>query len=114
MRQIRISPSLWAAGRSSCASARARVRNLRPQDIGVVPAHPPVRSTPEKNDVHLVCTVQVAVDQEEKVLSRCKSKQVSKVEWKPYRFPPVLRPPLPAAGGGGVVGTGPAGLFCRP
>src|SRR5699024_2084916 len=62
----------------------------------------------KKNDVHLVCSVQVAVDKEDKVLARCKSKQVSKVERKVYRFPPVLRTSKQRPV---VVGMGPAGLF---
>ncbi len=62
----------------------------------------------KKSDVHLVCSVQAAVEGEKKVLSRCKSKQVSRAERTPYCFPPVRRtsslPPV-------VVGMGPAGLF---
>ena len=95
-------------GEEQLRKRAARVLNLRPQDIGELRLIRQSIDARKKNDVHLVCTVQVAVDQEEKVLSRCKSKQVSKVEWKPYRFPPVLRrsslPPV-------VVGMGPAGLF---
>ena len=62
----------------------------------------------KKQDVHLVCTVQVAVDKEDKVLARCKSNQVRKVERKRYTFPPVLRQSTlkPV-----IVGMGPAGLF---
>ena len=95
-------------GEEQLRKRAARVLNLRPQDIGELRLIRQSIDARKKNDVHLVCTVQVAVDQEEKVLSRCKSKQVSKVERKPYRFPPVLRrsslPPV-------VVGMGPAGLF---
>lgn len=62
----------------------------------------------KKNDVRLVCSVQVDVDKEDAVFSRCKSNAVSKVERRPYLFPAVKRtselPPV-------VVGLGPAGLF---
>lgn len=95
-------------GEEQLRKRAARVLNLRPEDIGELRLIRQSIDARKKNDVHLVCTVQVAVDREEKVLSRCKSKQVSKVERKPYRFPPVLRrsslPPV-------VVGMGPAGLF---
>ncbi|MBC5729426.1 NAD(P)/FAD-dependent oxidoreductase [Pseudoflavonifractor hominis] len=95
-------------GEDQLRKRAARVLNLRPEDIGELRLIRQSIDARKKNDVHLVCTVQVAVDREEKVLSRCKSKQVSKVERKPYRFPPVLRrsslPPV-------VVGMGPAGLF---
>lgn len=95
-------------GEEQLRKRAARVLNLRPEDIGELRLIRQSIDARKKNDVHLVCTVQVAVDREEKVLSHCKSKQVSKVERKPYRFPPVLRrsslPPV-------VVGMGPAGLF---
>lgn len=95
-------------GEEQLRKRAARVLNLRPEDIGELRLIRQSIDARKKNDVHLVCTVQVAVEREEKVLSRCKSKQVSKVERKPYRFPPVLRrsslPPV-------VVGMGPAGLF---
>ena len=95
-------------GEDQLRKRAARVLNLRPEDIGELRLIRQSIDARKKNDVHLVCTVQVAVEREEKVLSRCKSKQVSKVERKPYRFPPVLRrsslPPV-------VVGMGPAGLF---
>ena len=95
-------------GEEQLRKRAARVLNLRPEDIGELRLIRQSIDARKKNDVHLVCTIQVAVDREEKVLSRCKSKQVSKVERKPYRFPPVLRrsslPPV-------VVGMGPAGLF---
>lgn len=95
-------------GEEQLRKRAARVLNLRPEDIGELRLIRQSIDARKKNDIHLVCTIQVAVDREEKVLSRCKSKQVSKVERKPYRFPPVLRrsslPPV-------VVGMGPAGLF---
>ena len=62
-----------------------------------------------KTDVHWVMTVDVSLEDEEKVLRRVKSPNVkSSPERKPYVFPAVSRdsvhPPV-------IVGTGPAGLF---
>ncbi len=86
----------------------ARALGLRPEDIKELRLIRQSIDARKKQDVRLVCTVQAAVDREDRVLARCKSGQVSKVERRPYRFPPVLRrstlPPV-------VVGMGPAGLF---
>lgn len=86
----------------------ARVLGVPPGDIGELRLIRQSIDARKKNDVHLVCSVQVSVPREDRVLARCRSRQVSKVERKPYRFPPVrrassLRPV--------VVGMGPAGLF---
>lgn len=86
----------------------ARALGIPPEQIGELRLIRQSIDARKKNDVHLVCSVQVSVEKEDRVLARCKSKQVSRVERKPYRFPPVLRqsslPPV-------VVGMGPAGLF---
>ena len=86
----------------------ARALGISPEQIGELRLIRQSIDARKKNDVHLVCSVQVSVEKEDRVLARCKSKQVSRVERKPYRFPPVLRqsslPPV-------VVGMGPAGLF---
>lgn len=61
-----------------------------------------------KSQVHYVYTVDVTVKREEQVLKNASGKNLSLVERKEYRFPPVSRrsalPPV-------VVGMGPAGLF---
>ena len=62
----------------------------------------------KKSDVRYVCTVDVTVADEERVLARCRDKNVSAHRPEPYVFPPVGRTsPLPPV----VVGMGPAGLF---
>ena len=63
----------------------------------------------KKENVHYVMTVDVAVSNEEQVVAKAKSKQVSlRPEPKPYVFPTVTRTsPLPPV----VVGSGPAGLL---
>ena len=86
----------------------AKVLRVPPEALGELRLVRQSIDARKKQDVHLVCTVQVAVDREDKVLARCRSNQVSKVERKRYTFPPVLRrsalKPV-------VVGMGPAGLF---
>ena len=62
-----------------------------------------------KSDVKFVYTVEVSANNEDKVLKRCKNKNVSKSERKPYTNPTL------AVGKNAetvVVGSGPAGLFC--
>ncbi len=62
-----------------------------------------------RGGVRFVYTLRAAVKNEEAVLKRCRSKQVSQVNETPYRLPaPVSPPKLPPV----VVGAGPAGLFC--
>ena len=62
----------------------------------------------KKSDVHYVCAVDVTVDGEDRVLARCRDKNVSAHRPEPYVFPAVGRAsPLPPV----VVGMGPAGLF---
>lgn len=86
----------------------ARILGIHPEEINEVRLVRQSIDARKKNDVHLVCSVQVSVAKEDPVLARCKSKQVSQVICTPYQFPTVLRnrgrPPV-------VVGMGPAGLF---
>ena len=62
----------------------------------------------KKSDVHYVCTVDVSVADEGRIMARCRDKNVSLHQSAPYVFPTVRRtsslPPV-------VVGMGPAGLF---
>ncbi len=62
----------------------------------------------KKQDVHYVYTVDVAVEQEQAVLSACSARNVSRIHPVPYVFPKVSRraSTMPV-----VVGMGPAGLF---
>jgi len=86
----------------------AKVLGVRPEAILDLRLTRQSIDARKKQDVHLVCSVQVAVEREDAVLARCPSRQVSRVERAPYHFPPVARrgvhPPV-------VVGMGPAGLF---
>ena len=86
----------------------ARILDLRPEAVtGLTLARQSIDAR-KKSDVHYVCTVDVAVTDEEKVLARCRDRRVSLHRDIPYAFPPVRRssslPPV-------VVGMGPAGLF---
>lgn len=62
----------------------------------------------KKQDVHYVYTVDVAVEQEQAVVSACTARNVSLVHLVPYAFPKVGRQSttMPV-----VAGMGPAGLF---
>ena len=67
------------------------------------------RAVDARKEAHLVYTLRVAVKNEEKVLRRCRSKQVARVTEKPYRLPEAVQPPAEPPV---VVGAGPGGLFC--
>ena len=61
-----------------------------------------------KNDVHYVCTVDVTVPREDRLVRRAADPKVTLFAPQPYAFPAVRRKdPLPPV----VVGMGPAGLF---
>lgn len=86
----------------------ARILGVKPDAIvGLSLARQSIDAR-KKNDVHYVCTVDVSVADEGKVMARCRDKNVSLHQSTPYVFPPVRRtsslPPV-------VVGMGPAGLF---
>lgn len=67
------------------------------------------RAVDAREEVRLVYTLRVKVKNEEKVLRRCRSRQVSRAEKEHYRLPlPVQPPDIPPV----VVGAGPGGLFC--
>lgn len=86
----------------------ARILGLRPEAVtGLTLARQSIDAR-KKSDVHYVCTVDVSVTDEEKVMARCRDRRVSLHQDTPYVFPPVRRSsPLPPV----VVGMGPAGLF---
>ncbi len=87
----------------------ARLLRLRPEDIRDLRVLR--RSVDAREDVAVIYTVCVAVDNEAAVLRRCRGKKASRLKPEPGyrvphsapRFPPEIRPV--------VVGAGPAGLF---
>ena len=86
----------------------ARILGVKPEVItGLSLARQSIDAR-KKNDVHYVCTVDVTVADEGKVMARCRDRNVSLHQRAPYVFPTVRRtsslPPV-------VVGMGPAGLF---
>ena len=86
----------------------ARILGVKPEAItGLSLARQSIDAR-KKNDVHYVCTVDVTMADEEKIMARCRDKNVSLHQSVPYIFPTVRRasllPPV-------VVGMGPAGLF---
>lgn len=64
----------------------------------------------KKPDITMVYSVDVKVDEEQKIIKKCgqKNGQIQLVEEKAYEFPGTL----PAKVRPVIVGTGPAGLFC--
>ena len=85
----------------------ARILGVKPEVItGLSLARQSIDAR-KKNDVHYVCTVDVTVADEGRVMARCRDKNVSLHQSVPYIFPTVRRasllPPV-------VVGMGPAGL----
>ncbi len=68
------------------------------------------RAVDAREGVRFVYTLGVSVKGEERVLRRCRNRQVSRLEEKPYQLPPPVSspPPVPPV----VVGAGPGGLFC--
>ena len=86
----------------------ARILGLRPEAVTSLTLARQSIDARKKSDVHYVCTVDVSVTDEEKVMARCRDRRVSLHQDTPYVFPPVRRTsPLPPV----VVGMGPAGLF---
>lgn len=64
----------------------------------------------KKPDIVIIYTLDVSVAAQEKVLAKCRSKQVQAVTEKPYRFP--AQGDRALRGRPVIIGTGPAGLFC--
>ncbi len=86
----------------------ARILGVRPDAIAGLSLARQSIDARKKSDVHYVCTVDVSVADEGRIMSRCRDKNVSLHQSAPYVFPTVRRtsslPPV-------VVGMGPAGLF---
>ena len=64
----------------------------------------------QKNDKKFVYTIDVSLDNEQKIFRKAGGSNVTLIQQKPYQFPecgetPLKHPPV-------VIGSGPAGLFC--
>ena len=95
-------------GQAQLKKKAARILGIRPDAINSLTLARQSIDARKKSDVHYVCTVDVTVADEAKVMARCRDKHVSLHQDAPYVFPPVRRTsPLPPV----VVGMGPAGLF---
>ena len=85
----------------------AKALGVRPGDIQGFSLHRQSIDARKKDDVHLVCTVRAALNNEAAILRRA-PRGVAAVSDTPYLLPPLTRAsPLPPV----VVGMGPAGLF---
>ena len=95
-------------GKGQLKKKAARILGIRPDAIQSLTLARQSIDARKKIDVHYVCTVDVTLADEAKVLPRCRDKNVSLFQPQPYVFPTVRRTsPLPPV----VVGMGPAGLF---
>ena len=95
-------------GQAQLKKKAARILGIRPDAINSLTLARQSIDARKKSDVHYVCTVDVTVADEAKVMARCRDKHVSLHQSVHYVFPPVRRTsPLPPV----VVGMGPAGLF---
>ena len=108
MLRIQNIPLPLGGGEAQLKKKAARILGVKPEAItGLSLARQSIDAR-KKSDVHYVCTVDVSVADEGKVMARCRDKNVSLHQSVPYVFPPVRRtsslPPV-------VVGMGPAGLF---
>ena len=108
MLRIQNIPLPLGGGEAQLKKKAARILGVKPEAItGLSLARQSIDAR-KKSDVHYVCTVDVTVADEGRVMARCREKNVSLHQSVPYVFPPVRRtsslPPV-------VVGMGPAGLF---
>ena len=108
MLRIQNIPLSVDGGKGQLKKKAARILGIRPDAIQSLTLARQSIDARKKSDVHYVCTVDVTLADEAKVLSRCRDKNVSPFQPQPYVFPTVRRTsPLPPV----VVGMGPAGLF---
>ncbi len=64
----------------------------------------------KKPDIAVIYTLDIAVAAQDKILARCRNKQVQAVTEQPYRF--CVKGERQLNGRPVIIGTGPAGLFC--
>ena len=108
MIQIQNIPLPIGGGEEQLRKRAARLLGLNPGQLRSLTLARQSIDARKKSDVHYVCTVHVEVDNEARIMARCRNKNVSLHAERPYAFPPVRRTsPLPPV----VVGMGPAGLF---
>ena len=95
-------------GKAQLKKKAARILGVKPESIAALSLARQSIDARKKSDVHYVCAVDVTVENETRIMARCRDKNVSLHQSAPYVFPPVRRiSPLPPV----VVGMGPAGLF---
>ncbi|MGN0964452.1 MAG: FAD-dependent monooxygenase, partial [Dysosmobacter sp.] len=105
VRNVRLLPGEPAEKLKSLAAKKLRIKETEITGLHLTKRSLDAR---KKNDIHYVCACAVKVSgDEEKIIARAKSPDVSKYEKIEYAIPrvepPVLRPV--------VVGFGPAGMF---
>ena len=86
----------------------AAALGVRPVDIRTLTLYRRSVDARKKERIHFLATVDVTVADEDAVLGRCRSPQVSRAEATPYVIPALSQPPAMRPV---VVGCGPAGLF---
>lgn len=107
--QIKLSPDCQNEGQElrKKAAKLLRIEHSGIRSLSIVKKSIDARKKP---DIFMVYTVDVKVDEEQKVIKKCgqKNGQIQLAEEKIYEFPKTT----PAKSRPVIVGTGPAGLFC--
>ena len=94
-------------GKVQLRQKAARLLGVSPDDLGGLQI---VRRAIDARDgVHFVYTVQVSPKNEDKLLRRCRSHQVSRAKSERFALPAPIETPSSRPV---VVGAGPGGLFC--
>ena len=103
IRKLRLLPEDKPAVLKKQAAKKLRIDSGKIEDIKLIKKSLDAR---HKENIHYICSVAVSLADEEKLLSRCKSPDVSRYEEFHYEIPefhPETRPV--------IVGFGPAGMF---
>ena len=94
-------------GKVQLRQKAAKILGISPNDLGKLMILR--RAIDARDSVHFVYTVQVSPKNEDKLLRRCRSHQVSRVSGERFVLPAPVKAP---ASRPVVVGAGPGGLFC--
>ena len=109
IQQLKIKPG---HSRKQLTEKAARQLKVRPEDIGTVQVWKRSIDARKKPDIWYSYVVDVSLvnGNEEKVIARCKDKNIVKAQRNVYRFPKAGE--IGMAYAPVIIGTGPAGLFC--
>ena len=89
MIRIQNIPLPIGGGEEQLRKRAARLLGLNPGQLRSLTLARQSIDARKKSDVHYVCTVHVEVDNEARIMARCRDKNVSLHAERPYAFPPV-------------------------